>query len=1009
MTDAEGNEIGKLFVGGLSQATNNGSLRLYFSRFGEVDDAVVMMDNKTGRSRGFGYVKYREPESVALALDAKPHILDGKEVDAKQCNVNMKGRNRRSLKIFVGGIGLEQDAESIKNYFKQFGRVTDVNLMMDSNKQRHRGFAFVGFEDEAVVKRLISLHYVTMNNKQVEIKAMEPPNFGRKIGPTTCVTNTAVLANGPPVDGGCGNPFEGAADPSVLLAGGLGGLAAAGQFEPHHHPYLATPTSNLQCTQHNILGQPRPTPSGYEHAGFGSSMVSDSLFPSAAFIQPLSPAQHQVRAPGESILSANASANSYVTTKQPVPFILANNQLHQTTHISHGGLVSFPPNASSIYATFPCQILPPQFLSQHTAANSIGPLINSDKATIGGWQTANVHPAQLTLCQPQTGLISCPSFGTGVATHPQQGSAVSAIQNSGGSAGAGSIITPYYAVCPQYTAIQLQTDQPSPAHYTSGPSNQTSAGILSNGLNACGISASQPGAGDATLIQLPTSSNPPSPINDPKHDSISAIQSPQTTKVVYPTILMTAQTSAGLPSSGVLSNSNSGVNVGQTLWNSSQPNVVYPSLPVGWTVQPPPQSGQSQPWPTSVAMLPHQVTATPNSGSSALKLAGSVGPGVNNIQQIMQDTTCGNKEANLESTPAASAKASGDSLDGIVAGAEHNTNYPASDYRPSDELNSDTTYRCIKRSSDTTPVPAEGRSPNQTNELNSWQMNTSGQRGSCTSTIHSWSNSSGSTVPASRWNELQQTNQNFGAQGSPSMHQHPWNLPLELMDESLPSYELGVSGCGSGQSSGQGVNSGSTATCGLSSMNMPMTNLAQHNGSSATVNKQTSASGKTEQLPNSLISSNYQRLNQRISPYQHQSLTNQPGLRSEQQSPTRNLPNTDSSGRSKLSTSLEDSEQSPTTLNSVVNSASNRNCASVLPVDLGSSRGNTNRLDYSSWLYNNSSGNGRIDGSTAGDGKDIQANSSVGVDLECSSPAGAAGDYHRPVHTGHFTSYHLQN
>ncbi|VDM33902.1 unnamed protein product [Hydatigera taeniaeformis] len=185
MTDSEGNEIGKLFVGGISQNTNNVSLRIYFAQFGEVEDAVVMMDNKTGRSRGFGYVKYRDPESVKIVLAAKPHWLDGKEIDAKQCNVKMKGRNRRSLKVFVGGISLDQDAVSIKAFFEKFGRVTDVNLMMDPNKQRHRGFAFIGFEEEIVVNRLINMHYLTMGNKQVEIKAMEPPNFGKKSGSST--------------------------------------------------------------------------------------------------------------------------------------------------------------------------------------------------------------------------------------------------------------------------------------------------------------------------------------------------------------------------------------------------------------------------------------------------------------------------------------------------------------------------------------------------------------------------------------------------------------------------------------------------------------------------------------------------------------------------------------------------------------------------------------------------------------------------------------------------------
>uniref|UniRef100_A0A1I8HD64 RRM domain-containing protein n=1 Tax=Macrostomum lignano TaxID=282301 RepID=A0A1I8HD64_9PLAT len=107
-TDSAGNEIGKIFVGGLSQNTTNDTLRQYFSKYGEVEDAAVMMDNRTNRSRGFGYIRYKDPNIVDLVLNsATPHVIDGKEVDPKQCNVNMKGKNRRSLKIFVGGIAPE--------------------------------------------------------------------------------------------------------------------------------------------------------------------------------------------------------------------------------------------------------------------------------------------------------------------------------------------------------------------------------------------------------------------------------------------------------------------------------------------------------------------------------------------------------------------------------------------------------------------------------------------------------------------------------------------------------------------------------------------------------------------------------------------------------------------------------------------------------------------------------------------------------------------------------------
>ncbi|VDM23824.1 unnamed protein product [Hydatigera taeniaeformis] len=192
--DDHGNEVGyvvisfsysssrKLFVGGLHQSTNTNGLHNYFSKFGDIEESIVMMDNRTGRSRGFGYVKFREPSAVDEVLSKKIHVIDNKEVDPKRCNINMRGKNKRSLKIFVGGIAFEHNEETIRNFFQCFGNVTDVNLLSNPGRPRHRGFAFVGFDDEEVVKRLIKMHFVNLHGKQVEIKPMEPPNTQKTFG-----------------------------------------------------------------------------------------------------------------------------------------------------------------------------------------------------------------------------------------------------------------------------------------------------------------------------------------------------------------------------------------------------------------------------------------------------------------------------------------------------------------------------------------------------------------------------------------------------------------------------------------------------------------------------------------------------------------------------------------------------------------------------------------------------------------------------------------------------------
>ncbi|MDR3735704.1 MAG: hypothetical protein P4L10_09225 [Acidobacteriaceae bacterium] len=64
------------------------SMRKYFEEYGEVTDCALMLDRLTGKvaaqmlgkSRGFGFVTFKDPTSVKKVLNDKPHTLDGKTV-----------------------------------------------------------------------------------------------------------------------------------------------------------------------------------------------------------------------------------------------------------------------------------------------------------------------------------------------------------------------------------------------------------------------------------------------------------------------------------------------------------------------------------------------------------------------------------------------------------------------------------------------------------------------------------------------------------------------------------------------------------------------------------------------------------------------------------------------------------------------------------------------------------------------------------------------------------------
>ena len=74
----------KIFVGNLSFNTEDEGLRNAFTPFGTVNDATVITDRDSGRSRGFGFVEIADDASAEAAIQA----LNGTAVDGRTLTVN---------------------------------------------------------------------------------------------------------------------------------------------------------------------------------------------------------------------------------------------------------------------------------------------------------------------------------------------------------------------------------------------------------------------------------------------------------------------------------------------------------------------------------------------------------------------------------------------------------------------------------------------------------------------------------------------------------------------------------------------------------------------------------------------------------------------------------------------------------------------------------------------------------------------------------------------------------
>ncbi|TPX11410.1 uncharacterized protein E0L32_007829 [Thyridium curvatum] len=73
--------MSKLFIGGLAWHTEEATLRQKFEEFGVVEEAVVVKDRDTGRSRGFGFVRYTNDDDAQKAITAMNNIeFDGRTI-----------------------------------------------------------------------------------------------------------------------------------------------------------------------------------------------------------------------------------------------------------------------------------------------------------------------------------------------------------------------------------------------------------------------------------------------------------------------------------------------------------------------------------------------------------------------------------------------------------------------------------------------------------------------------------------------------------------------------------------------------------------------------------------------------------------------------------------------------------------------------------------------------------------------------------------------------------------
>ncbi|XP_074311132.1 UBP1-associated protein 2C-like [Silene latifolia] len=260
----------KLFIRGLGWETTSDSLSAVFAAYGVLDEAVVILDKSTGKSKGYGFVTYRHVDGAVMALKQPSKLIDGRMAVAALASAGLGGGgggvgggggggDTSLRKIYVGNVPQEMGAERLLSVFSSFGEIEEGPLGFDKATGKSKGFAlFVYKTVEAAQAALIEPMKVVDGRQLVcklasEGKKGKPPGGGEGMG--------MGMGMAPPSSGGAGGPGGG----GYSGPGGPGGYSSYSGFSGTGQQ----PSNPMNPSYNSSVGGQGP--GGYGgNAGYGS-------------------------------------------------------------------------------------------------------------------------------------------------------------------------------------------------------------------------------------------------------------------------------------------------------------------------------------------------------------------------------------------------------------------------------------------------------------------------------------------------------------------------------------------------------------------------------------------------------------------------------------------------------------------------------------------------------------------------------------------------------------------
>jgi len=160
--------LGNVFIKNLHKSIDNKTLYETFSSFGNILSCKVVTD-ENGLSRGYGFVHYERQEEAEQAIAkvnnmllADKPVFVGHFIPKKE-----KSHSEKFTNVYVKNLDPSIDESELKNFFSQFGTITQAVIMRAENDSS-RGFGFVNFSHPDEAKAAVN----EMNGKELNGKIL---------------------------------------------------------------------------------------------------------------------------------------------------------------------------------------------------------------------------------------------------------------------------------------------------------------------------------------------------------------------------------------------------------------------------------------------------------------------------------------------------------------------------------------------------------------------------------------------------------------------------------------------------------------------------------------------------------------------------------------------------------------------------------------------------------------------------------------------------------------------